>query len=85
MAGKVPPGTDAAVAGQTVRGTRVFVCSYTASNSISNGGNNMRNVIFHEPGHPEQPCHGVRYYALLSVLVALAGLVYLAWSGLHIV
>lgn len=45
----------------------------------------MRNVIFHEPGHPEQPCHGARYYALLSVLVALAGLVYLAWSGLHIV
>ncbi|WP_454743414.1 hypothetical protein [Cupriavidus necator] len=45
----------------------------------------MRNVIFHEPGHPEQPCHGARYYVLVAALVAAAGLFYLAWSGFHIV
>jgi hypothetical protein len=42
----------------------------------------MRNVKFHQPGHPEQPLHGIRYYGLCAALILAAGLAYLLWAEL---
>ena len=41
----------------------------------------MRYVMFHQPGHPEQPHHGIRYNGLLAAFVLAAGLACLAWTG----
>jgi len=42
----------------------------------------MKYVLFHQPGHPEQPLHGAKYYWLVALMVLVAGLLYLAWVGL---
>lgn len=45
----------------------------------------MRHVLFHQPGHPDLPWHGARYYWLLALLLSVTGMVYLVWTGLSLV